>query len=46
MIITANMLVETAYSVNGVAEIHSDIIKKETFKEFSAKFPNKFKKLY
>ena len=43
MIITANMLVETAYSVNGVAEIHSDIIKKETFKEFSAKFPNKFK---
>ena len=43
MIITANMLVETAYSVNGVAEIHSEIIKKETFKDFSQKYPNKFK---
>ena len=43
MIITANMLVETSYSVNGVAEIHSDIIKKETFREFSYKFPSKFK---
>lgn len=43
MIITANMLVETAYSVNGVAEIHSEIIKKETFKEFNHKFPTKFK---
>ena len=43
MIITANMLVETAYSVNGVAEIHSEIIKKDTFKEFNDKFPRKFK---
>lgn len=40
---TANMLVETAYSVNGVAEIHSDIIKEVTFKEFAEKFPDKFK---
>ena len=43
MIHTANLLVETAYSVNGVAELHSEIIKKETFKEFSAKYPGKFK---
>ena len=42
MLITANLLVETAYSVNGVAEIHSEIIKKETFKEFSQKYPDKF----
>ena len=43
LIHTANMLVETAYSVNGVAEIHSNIIKEVTFKEFSAKYPDKFK---
>lgn len=43
LIYTANMLVETAYSVNGVAELHSKIIKNETFKEFSQKFPDKFK---
>ena len=43
LIYTANMLVETAYSVNGVAELHSEIIKNDTFKEFSQKFPNKFK---
>lgn len=43
LIYTANMLVETAYSVNGVAELHSEIIKNDTFKEFSQKFPDKFK---
>ena len=43
LIYTANMLVETAYSVNGVAELHSDIIKEVTFKEFNKKFPDKFK---
>lgn len=43
LIYTANMLVETAYSVNGVAEIHSNIIKEVTFKEFNEKYPNKFK---
>ena len=43
LIYTANMLVETAYSVNGVAEIHSDIIKNVTFKDFAQKYPNKFK---
>jgi starch phosphorylase len=43
LIYTANMLVETAYSVNGVAELHSEIIKNDTFKEFNQKFPNKFK---
>ena len=43
LIYTANMLVETAYSVNGVAELHSEIIKNDTFKEFGQKFPNKFK---
>ena len=40
---TANLLVETAYSVNGVAELHSEIIKKDTFKDFSQKYPSKFK---
>lgn len=43
LIYTANMLVETAYSVNGVAELHSEIIKNETFKDFGQKFPDKFK---
>ena len=43
LIYTANMLVETAYSVNGVAELHSDIIRDVTFKEFAKKYPNKFK---
>lgn len=43
LIYTANMLVETAYSVNGVAEIHSNIIKEDTFKEFNKKYPDKFK---
>ena len=42
LIYTANMLVETAYSVNGVAELHSDIIRDITFKEFAKKYPNKF----
>ena len=41
LIYTANMLIEAAYSVNGVAELHSEIIKKETFKAFNAKYPNK-----
>jgi starch phosphorylase len=43
LIYTANMLIEAAYSVNGVAEIHSEIIKNETFKEFNKKYPSKFK---
>lgn len=43
LIYTANMLIEAAYSVNGVAAIHSDIIKNETFKEFNEKYPDKFK---
>lgn len=43
LIYTANMLVETAFSVNGVASLHSDIIRDVTFKEFAQKYPHKFK---
>ena len=37
-----NMAIYTVFSVNGVAKIHSDILKAYTFKEFYEIFPNKF----
>lgn len=38
----ANLAVYAAYSVNGVAKIHSDILKKTTFRDFYKLYPNKF----
>ena len=37
-----NLAIYCAYSVNGVAAIHTDILKKITFKEFYKYFPEKF----
>ena len=37
-----NMAIYVAYSVNGVAKIHTDILKAYTFKDFYDLFPNKF----
>ncbi|MDY5441723.1 MAG: glycogen/starch/alpha-glucan phosphorylase [Candidatus Enteromonas sp.] len=37
-----NMAIYTGYSVNGVAKIHTDILKAYTFKDFYDLFPEKF----
>ena len=37
-----NMAIYTVFSVNGVAKIHSEILKDYTFKEFYEIFPDKF----
>lgn len=38
----ANLAVYTCFSVNGVAKLHTDILKKETFKHFYELYPDKF----
>ena len=38
----ANLAIYTAFSVNGVAKLHTEILKTETFKEFYELYPNKF----
>ncbi len=43
MVKMATLCVHTCHSVNGVAKIHSDIIKKETFADEYAYTPEKFK---
>ena len=37
-----NLAIYTSYSVNGVAALHTEILKHDTFKEFYTYFPNKF----
>ena len=37
-----NLAIYTAFSINGVAEIHTEILKKITFKEFYKYMPEKF----
>ncbi len=39
----ANLAIIGSFSVNGVAAMHSDIIKKHVFPEFYAVFPERFK---
>lgn len=38
----ANLAVFASFSVNGVAKLHTDILKKETFRNFYNLYPSKF----
>lgn len=38
----ANLSIIGSFSINGVAKIHSDIIKNETFRDFYSIYPDKF----
>ncbi|MBN9376950.1 MAG: glycogen phosphorylase [Chlamydiales bacterium 38-26] len=38
----ANLSIVGSHSVNGVSEIHSEILRKNVFKDFYEMFPNKF----
>lgn len=38
----ANLCIVGSHAVNGVAQIHSDLIKTTLFKDFYEYFPNKF----
>ncbi len=38
----ANLLAHVSYSVNGVAKLHSDLLKTTVMKEFNELYPNKF----
>jgi starch phosphorylase len=42
MIKMSNLAIVGSHSVNGVAALHTEIIKKDIFKDFYAFFPNKF----
>ena len=42
MVRMTNLAIFTCFSVNGVAALHTNILKKETFKTFYKYFPNKF----
>ena len=42
MVRMTNLAIFTVFSVNGVAALHTEILKRETFKEFYKYFPEKF----
>jgi len=42
MVRMTNLAIFTVFSVNGVAALHTEILKRETFKEFYKYFPQKF----
>lgn len=42
MINMANLGIHAVFSVNGVAKLHTEICKKDTFKDFYHLYPNKF----
>lgn len=37
-----NLAIYASYSVNGVAKIHTEILKRDTFRDFYQLYPNKF----
>ncbi len=39
----ANMCMTACHSINGVAALHTEILKKETFKDYYSIYPHKFK---
>lgn len=39
----ANMCMTSCHSINGVAALHTEILKKETFKDYYSIYPEKFK---
>ncbi|MDR0929816.1 MAG: glycogen/starch/alpha-glucan phosphorylase [Oscillospiraceae bacterium] len=39
----ANLCVECAYSVNGVSQLHGDILKRDTFRDYASLMPDKFR---
>ncbi len=41
----ANLSVIGSHSVNGVSKLHSDILKRSTFKDFYSMYPRKFKNI-
>lgn len=43
MISMANMCLTACHSVNGVAALHTEILKTETFKDYYSMYPKKFK---
>ena len=42
MVYMANLAIVGSYSINGVAALHTEILKKDTFKEFYELWPEKF----
>ncbi len=42
MVHMTNLAIYVSFSVNGVAALHTEILKRETFKEFYKYFPEKF----
>ncbi len=42
MVHMANLCVSMSYSVNGVSQLHGEILKKDTFKDYYEFTPNKF----
>ncbi len=41
----ANLCLTACHSINGVAALHTDILKKETFKDYFSVYPYKFKNM-
>ncbi len=39
----ANLCIATCFSVNGVSELHSEILKKSVFSDYNRMFPGKFR---